>query len=366
MTGNELATARQYGVNPVFIVSDNNCYGTITQHHDMRYPGRPYQAATQLTIGDNGGPVGASFREAFYDPYEKATGVKIVNVTQAVDPVAMIKVAVETKAYTIDVHLLTPTHRYRLMHPNDYLEPLDLKPADVPGVDAQYVRPNYMGTDVWCTVFAYRTDHFTTSAPQNWADFWDVKAFPGRRALYKSPAVNLEAALMADGVPWDKVYPMDIDRAFKSLDRIKPSIDVWWTSGAQSTQLLQSGEVDLLTIWSARAQTAIDAGAPAKIVWNGSVASLDGWGVPKGSPQVAAAREFIKFCSHPDRQAAYTTVMRNGPTNLAAYDSIPPNIAALLPTSQANRGSMMLYDDDWWGPNFAPVKQRFDAWLLEG
>ena len=27
-------------------------------------------------------------------------------------------------------------------------------------------------------------------------------------------------------------------------------------------QLLQSGEVDLLTIWSARAQTAIDAGAP--------------------------------------------------------------------------------------------------------
>jgi putative spermidine/putrescine transport system substrate-binding protein len=219
---------------------------------------------------------------------------------------------------------------------------------------------------VWCTVFAYRTDHFTTSTPQNWADFWDVKKFPGRRALYKSPAVNLEVALMADGVPWDKVYPMDIDRAFKSLDRIKPSINVWWTSGAQSTQLLQSGEVDLLTIWSARAQTAIDAGAPAKIVWNGSVASLDGWGVPKGSPQAAAAREFIKFCSHPDRQAAYTGVMRNGPTNLAAYDSIPPNIAGLLPTSQANRGSMLLYDDDWWGPNFAQVKQRFDAWLLEG
>jgi putative spermidine/putrescine transport system substrate-binding protein len=324
------------------------------------------QAATTLTIGDNGGPVGASFREAFYDPYEKETGVKIDNVTQAVDPVAMIKVAVDTKAYTIDVHLITPTHRYRLMHPVDYLEPLELTAAELPGVMPQYVRPNYMGTDVWCTVFAWRTDHFTSAAPQNWADFWDVKRFPGRRALYKSPAVNLEAALMADGVPWDKVYPMDVDRAFKSLDKIKPSIDVWWTSGAQSTQLLQSGEVDLLTIWSARAQTAIDAGAPAKIVWNGSVASLDGWGVPKGSPQVAAAREFIKFCSRADRQAAYTTIMRNGPTNLAAYDSIPADRAALLPTSPANRSSMLLYDDDWWGPNFAPVKQRFDAWLLEG
>lgn len=323
-------------------------------------------AATQLTIGDNGGPVGASFREAFYDPFEKATGIKIVNVTQAVDPVAMIKVAVDTKAYTVDVHLLTPTHCYRLTHPTNYLQDLDLKPADVPGIQPQFLRSNYMGTDVWATVFAYRTDKFGGKGPQNWAEFWDVKKFPGRRALYKSPSVNLEIALMADGVPWDKVYPMDVDRAFKSLDRIKPSIDVWWTSGAQSTQLLQSGEVDLLTIWSARAQTAIDAGAPAKIVWHGSVASLDGWGVPKGAPNVEVARQFIRFCSDPARQAAYTTVMRNGPTNLAAYDSIPVERANLLPTSPANRGSMLLYDDDWWGPNFSPVKQRFDAWLLEG
>ena len=52
MTGNELATARQYNVNPVFIVSDNNGYGTILQHHDARYPGRPSRAATQLTNPD--------------------------------------------------------------------------------------------------------------------------------------------------------------------------------------------------------------------------------------------------------------------------------------------------------------------------
>ncbi len=323
-------------------------------------------AAAQLTIGDNGGPVGASFREAFYDPFEKATGIKIVNVTQAVDPVAMIKVAVDTKAYTVDVHLLTPTHCYRLMHPANYLEELGLKPSDVPGVMPQFLRSNYMGTDVWATVFAYRTDKFGDKGPQSWADFWNVEQFPGRRGLYKSPSVNLEIALMADGVPWDKVYPMDVERAFKSLDRIKPHIDVWWSSGAQSTQLLQSGELDLLTIWSARAQTAIDAGAPAKIVWNGGVASLDGWGVPKGSPNVEMAKQFIRFCADPTRQAAYTTIMRNGPTNLAAYDSIPADRALLLPTSPANRGTMLLYNDDWWGPNFSPVKQRFDAWLLEG
>lgn len=323
------------------------------------------RAANRLTIGDNGGPVGASFRDAFYDPFQKATGIEVVNVTQPVDPVAAIKVAVDTKAYTVDVHLLTPTHRYRLMHPTDYLEPLGLTAADMPGVEPRFVTGNYMGTDVWATVFAYRTDKFGGKAPQSWADFWDVKQFPGRRGLYKSASVNLEIALMADGVPWDKIYPLDVDRAFKSLNRIKPNVDVWWSSGAQATQLLASGEVDLLTIWSARAQTAIDGGAPAKIVWNGSVASLDGWAVPKGNPNAGLAKQFIKFCADPERQAAYTAVMRNGPTNLKAYDTIPADRAALLPTSPANRGTMVLLDEDWWGANFPSIKQRFDAWLLE-
>lgn len=322
-------------------------------------------AANRLTVGDNGGPVGASFRDAFYDPFQKATGIEIVNLTQTVDPVAAIKVAVDNKTYTIDVHLLTPTHRYRLMHPTNYLEELGFTPADLPGIEPKFIDSNYMGTDVWATVFAYRTDKFGDKGPQSWADFYDIAKFPGRRALYKSPSVNLEVALMADGVPWDKVYPMDVERAFKVMSRIKPHIDVWWGSGAQSTQLLASGEVDMLTIWSARAQTAIDGGAPAKIVWNESVASLDGWGVPRGNPQIELAKQFIRFCADPERQAAYTTVMRNGPTNLKAYDSIPAARAALLPTAPANRGSMLLYDDEWWGPNFAPIKQRFDAWLLE-
>ncbi|MCL2428894.1 MAG: thiamine pyrophosphate-binding protein [Alphaproteobacteria bacterium] len=52
MTGNEIATARQYGVNPILIVSDNGHYGTIAMHHDMRYPGRPQEAATRLTNPD--------------------------------------------------------------------------------------------------------------------------------------------------------------------------------------------------------------------------------------------------------------------------------------------------------------------------
>lgn len=52
MTGNEIATARQYGVNPILVISDNAHYGTIAMHHDVRYPGRPQEAATRLTNPD--------------------------------------------------------------------------------------------------------------------------------------------------------------------------------------------------------------------------------------------------------------------------------------------------------------------------
>lgn len=40
MTGQELATARQYGAAAVFIVIDNGMYGTIRMHQERHYPGK--------------------------------------------------------------------------------------------------------------------------------------------------------------------------------------------------------------------------------------------------------------------------------------------------------------------------------------
>ncbi len=42
--------------------------------------------------------------------------------------------------------------------------------------------------------------------PETIADFFDLETFPGRRGMRRVPAVNLEFALMADGVPRDEVY----------------------------------------------------------------------------------------------------------------------------------------------------------------
>jgi acetolactate synthase-1/2/3 large subunit len=52
MTGSEIATACQYGVNPIVIISDNRMYGTIGMHSYVRYPERPFMDGTRLTNPD--------------------------------------------------------------------------------------------------------------------------------------------------------------------------------------------------------------------------------------------------------------------------------------------------------------------------
>ncbi|HVY14875.1 MAG TPA: thiamine pyrophosphate-dependent enzyme [Rhodopila sp.] len=52
MMGNEIATACQYGGNPIVVISDNSMYGTIGMHSYVRYPDRKFMDATRLTNPD--------------------------------------------------------------------------------------------------------------------------------------------------------------------------------------------------------------------------------------------------------------------------------------------------------------------------
>ena len=221
-----------------------------------------------------------------------------------------------------------------------------------------------MGTDTYATIIAYRTDKFGQHGPSSWADFWDVKKFPGRRAMHKHPIDTLEEALMADGVPMDKLYPIDMDRAFKKLDQIKSQVDVWWTGGAQTTQMLESGEVDMLPTWNARAQVVIDAGKPVALSWNQGIYSMEGWVIPKGDPNADLGRKFVTFCANAKRQAEFFDKLSYGPTNPRAYDYISKERAKSLPTAPQNLKLMVQSSTEWWGKNKEKAIERFNSWLL--
>lgn len=325
---------------------------------------RRASAAEPLTVADPGGPYSPGYRKAFYDPFEKATGIKVVNVARDAEPTAQFRAMVETGSYSWDVCTLTLSAR-DILQKRDLLEPIGIVAADAPGLMPDSLTEVWLGVDVYSTIMAYRTDRFEdATAPKSWADFWNVEKFPGRRSLRKNPIDTLEQALLADGVPLDKLYPLDIERAYASLEKIKPHVDVWWTGGAQSSQLIQSGEVDMIALWNARAQAVIDGGASVKIGWNQGLYSIEGWGIPKGSPRADIARQFVKFCTDPKQQALFTEFLAYGPTNLKAYEHIPAERASSLPTFEANLKQMSIASEDWWSANRSEMTERFNAWIL--
>lgn len=327
--------------------------------------GLPFNALAQerLTVADPGGPFEAAFGEAFYRPFEEATGHTIANTAREHQPTSQVQSIVETGSYSWDVVTVTQADQV-LLGDRDLLEELDWSGEHMDNIMSDARTDVWMGTDVYATILAYRTDTFPDKAPESWADFWDVENFPGRRALRRSPIDTLEIALMADGVAMEDLYPLDIDRALAKLDEIREHVDVWWTGGAQTSQLLASGEVDMLPTWNGRAQTVIDDDAPVGILWNQGLYSIEGWSIPKGNPKADLGREFIKFCADPERQAAFTDKLAYGPTNPKAYDYISEERAKFLPTAPDNLKRMTLANQGWWGEHKEEAESRFNEWLL--
>jgi putative spermidine/putrescine transport system substrate-binding protein len=213
------------------------------------------------------------------------------------------------------------------------------------------------------TNLAYRKDKFPQGGPKSWADFWGVKKFPGARGMLNNPMRALQFALVADGVPLDKVFPMDLDRAFKKMDQIKPHVKVWWTQGNQSQQLMRDGEVDMNVMWNARASELKHQGHPVELVWHGATITTTMWGVARGAPNKKLAWELIQFAIQPKPQADFANRLYYGPTNPEAFKFISDDIARQLPTHVENARQAIRHDVVWEAENAAKVQERFAQWL---
>ena len=238
---------------------------------------------------------------------------------------------------------------------NGLSEPLDYSKIDTTGVPKEFIKPNYVGLWTYSYGIAYRTDKYGDNPPQSWADFWDVKKFPGRRSLWAIGRYVLEAALMADGVAPADVYkvlaePGGVDRAFKKLEEIKPHVAVWWTSQGQAMQLIRDGEVDMVLLANGRAGALIDDGAKVGFQFKQAMLDTEGFMIPKGAPHRALAHELINYSLKPKPQALFTTHIQYGPTNQAAYqlDVITAAQRKRLPTAPENLKVQGIVSPEWY------------------
>lgn len=316
----------------------------------------PYVARAQdkvLYINTWGGPWQEAATANLFDPFTAETGVEI----RTVSPVSFAKLAqqVQTGVYEFDMTTLGGAELVR---------------ANQAGIIEELEAPyegglfeNGIASHAFATIVAHRTDKYPNGGPQNWADFWDVEKFPGTRSLQRYPARVLPLALIADGVAIEDLYPLDIDRAFASLDRIKEHVLVWWTAGAQSTQILRDGEIDMIGMWHGRYFEAEAAGAPVAMTWNQGEIDRAYWVVAKDSPNRDIAREFIAFATSAKPLAGFVKQADYGPLNPAANEFISEEEAARMPTSPANYPKLFEQDIVNLGADPSEISQRFEEWL---
>jgi putative spermidine/putrescine transport system substrate-binding protein len=316
-----------------------------------------------LYINSWGGSYTAAQEAAFFKPFTAATGIAIRTIT----PVSFgrVKAQVQSGRYEFDMTSVNSMLWLRAVR-DGLAEPLDWNaidrrkiPADAIVADGHGIACNIQGTNL-----CYRADRFPHGGPASWADFWNVEKFPGSRGLCISdPPRTLIFALLADGVASDQLYPLDLDRAFRKLDALKPHIKVWWREGNQSQQLIRDGEVDMMSIWNARATELKQQGVPIELVWNGAVRSTSTWGVLRGAPNRRLAWELIEFACGAKQQAEFNTRLYYGPINPDAFARIPPEIARQLPTFAANAAVSVKEDDHWEVDRIANIEERFTQWV---
>lgn len=328
-------------------------------------------ARDHLVVQTWGGKLAEAQQKAFFEPFTKETGIKVIGVEAGTSVGG--KLAAMQRSKNIEWDIITGDYEsYNAkFYRKGYLEEIDYGIVDntadlVEGSAKKWGVAQYL--EGVCLVYNRKTFP-EGKAPASYKDFFDVDGFPGPRAMHNwgGPSDNLAIALMADGLQPDECFPLDFDRAFKAMEKVKPHIKVWYTSGAQLVQALLDEEVVLAISTDGRAKSAISMGAPIAIVWEQSFFYLAYNCVVKGTPMKDAAMQLIKFCNRPEQQAIFTQVIGYTGANTKAVEHLPEKLQAEQSTHPDNIDKvfnfMGIKNAQWAVDNVETVDEKWNSWI---
>ena len=315
-----------------------------------------------LVVASWGGAYQEAQRKAFFEPFTRETGIKIVETStpdygkfyewQRSGKSSVDVVDVETyfvyQAGPKGALFEIPTKAYQ-----------DL--ALLPGTTNQFG----VASCAYADVLAWNTERHPDWKSVTWSDFWDTKQYPGTRGLRDLPASTLEAALLSTGTLPGSLYPLDATKAFNSLTSLKATGKITlWSSGSQPIEWLSDGSVAMSTAWNGRVYDAQKEGLPIAMTFDQGMLDWLWWAIPRNAPNPDLAVQFIAFTLRPDRQAELARHIPYGPVNTDALHLLDDQVKDRLPTSEANFKKLILRDNQWWASNDEMVQPLWRKWKL--
>ena len=319
-----------------------------------------------FTVATWGGAYTKNQRTAVVDPFSTASGTTVLDAPYT-GGLGEVRTMSETGNPTWDVvQMGGPEAISGCLE--GLLEPLDAgRLENAKDLGAVGVTECGAGAIAWSMVIAYNTK-LTGDQPKTWSDFWDVKKYPGKRGFRRGPQYALEAALIADGVAYDKIYdvlstPEGVDRAFKKLDKIKDHVQ-WWEKGAQPPELLANENLVMSTSYVGRILAAVKEGAPLAIGWDEAFFSVDYWVVVKDSPNIETAYNFLNFATKPKPQADFARLQAVAPVNMKSAVLLSADDLAKIPAGD-NLNNQIPFSDAFWIDQLESLTNRFNTWLAQ-
>ncbi|RWQ73268.1 MAG: extracellular solute-binding protein [Mesorhizobium sp.] len=303
-------------------------------------------------------------REVVIEPFEKETGAKVVVDDSCCQ---RLQAAMEAGQFIGDVILgrdqgayLALGHEGWLVH-DERLE----KIARDHGSPEQFQSPSMLILHSYSYLMAAKSA--SIPQPKTWADFFNVKSFPGTRGLVRdTPMVTLEAALLADGVAPDELYPLDADRAFRKLNELKSSTKIIMNaSGADQINNLGTGEIDYGITYSNRAFIARNDGIPISFGYNDAFIVGNGGAILKGARNVDGAVAFLEYHMRPEVLVRMAERNGMGPVYEAAAELVDPELRELMPTSAENVKVQHPIDGLYWQENREALHKRWVEWMAQ-
>ena len=333
-----------------------------------------------LTIATWGGAYEHSQKKAYFEPFTAETGIRIRTVRYNGGLVELRRQR-RGGAVLWDVVDMTMADN-RAACRLGLLEPID-RSALPPGIDGTPAVRDFVdgaltecGVShiVYATVLAYNRDAFPGERPGRIQDLFDIRRFPGKRALQKIPDANLEWALKSYGVPRQEIYRLlSTERGLRlAFDRLESIRDhtVWWTDVARPVELLVSGEAVIASQYNGRLfDAAVVRGHPIEIVWDAQISELGALAIPKGTPRLRDALRFVRFATGTRPLADQAKYIAYGPARLSSMKLVSRHartgvdMRPHLPTDPSNFRTAIVKDTEWYASLHDRIAKRFRAWL---
>lgn len=326
-------------------------------------------ARERVIIGSTGGAYDRALKEAWFDPFTQETGIEVVvvsgtNAELRAKASAMVKSGNVTWDLFLDgeIQAASEAHKAVTEDLTDFCQHYRGR-ADLAANACEAGGALVQST---ATLLVYRSDAFDAQTPETWADMWDTERFPGGRAFpnFDDPWRVLAAALLADGVKKDKLFPLDVDRAFRKLDQIRDSVSLWWKTGDQSVQGFRNADYDLGQIWLTRAKAMANEGLPIKWSYKASFLVGDRVALIKGAPNPDNARKLIAYwLDNPAAQAKACNVLSCTPPSADAIALMSEEARGSMPTTAEISENVVVPDAAWINANAATLLEQWNNWV---